>query len=422
MPKKSHFFPLKFAHIIKKQYFCTPFDTYSNMKNSWKTALRDIWHNYRSEIWFALVLYICTFLGHWFTRYLPFDLVEDVILPVQHGANIAVCVIGAWLLFHHSDGLRLRRASGYALAAWGLADAALLVQDFAFNQHVLRIGSEELDAYTLFFCDFLAWILLVYPTEALRPRWLNWKRSLLQLLPLAVLVALDYVIPLDLRWFIALYPVLLIVQLLTHVNSYRKWCEENYSSMEQIDVQWIVRYLIMVLVIGVSYIYIALSTNPGRVVTQNTLLFFVFAYSIDHILFRKDPWENMVASEETEMQVADGEQSDLSAEAESLQQWMESEKPYVNPDFKLMDLRAVLPMNRTYLSQFINNTYGCPFYEFVNNYRVEEAKRLMYECPELKMADIATRAGFSSQSTFTKIFTKKTGLTPSEWGKKFSCA
>ena len=52
---------------------------------------------------------------------------------------------------------------------------------------------------------------------------------------------------------------------------------------------------------------------------------------------------------------------------------------------------AVLPINRTYLSQFVNSEYGCSFYMLVNRYRIAEAKRLMTEQPDLKIQDIADR-------------------------------
>ena len=192
--------------------------------------------------------------------------------------------------------------------------------------------------------------------------------------------------------------------------------------MDHIDVQWIVRYLAMVLVMGLSYMYILLSDNPGRVVTQNALLFFLYSYAIEQILFRKDPWTYLATNETNGREEEEDENKNQPDWAAQLEQWMTTEKPYLKSDFQLIDLRTVLPMNRTYLSQFINNTYGCSFYQFVNRYRVEEAKRLLRECPELKMADVASRSGFSSQSTFTKIFTKETGFTPRDWYKKFSSA
>ena len=97
--------------------------------------------------------------------------------------------------------------------------------------------------------------------------------------------------------------------------------------------------------------------------------------------------------------------------------WMEQEKPYLNPDFQLLDLRAVLPMNRTYLSRFIRDEFGCTFYKLVNRYRIDEAKRLMKENPKQTIEEIAARSGFSSRSSFTQTFTKETGLSPREWSK-----
>ena len=384
------------------------------------TLLRDLWHNYRGELFFFLILSSVVALGHWASRFIPVELIDNAILPLQHGANVAICLLGAYLLFAHSDGLRIRKASAVALVFWGLADALLIILDYLLHWPVLRIGSDELNAFILFFCNFLGWVLLIYPTETLRPGWLNWKRALIQLLPMAACITLDYWVPIDLRPVIALYPAVLIGMLVSHIRAYRIWCEENYSSMDHIDVQWIVRYLAMVLVMGMSYVYILLSDNPGRVITQNALLFFLYCYAIEQILFRKDPW-TYLATNETNGREEDenGNQPDWAAQ---LEQWMTTEKPYLNSDFQLIDLRAVLPMNRTYLSQFINNTYGCSFYHFVNRYRVEEAKRFLRECPELKMADVASRSGFSSQSTFTKIFTKETGFTPRDWYKKFSSA
>lgn len=386
------------------------------------TTLRDLWHNYRGELFFFLILSATVALGHWASHFIPVELIDNAILPFQHGANVAICLLGACLLFLHSDGLRIRKASAYALVIWGLADASLLMQDYLLHLPVLRIGSDELNAYILFFGNFLGWVLLIYPTETIRPGWLNWKRALLQLVPMAAFVTLDYWVPIDLRWIIALYPVVLVGMLLSHIRAYRIWCEENYSSMDHIDVQWIVRYLAMVLVMGLSYMYILLSDNPGRVVTQNALLFFLYCYAIEQILFRKDPWTYLATNETNGREEEEDENENQPDWAAQLEQWMTTEKPYLKSDFQLIDLRAVLPMNRTYLSQFINNTYGCSFYQFVNRYRVEEAKRLLRECPELKMADVASRSGFSSQSTFTKIFTKETGFTPRDWYKKFSSA
>lgn len=95
-----------------------------------------------------------------------------------------------------------------------------------------------------------------------------------------------------------------------------------------------------------------------------------------------------------------------------LREWVEIEKPYLNPEFRLLDLREILPLNRTYLSQIINAEYGCNFYQFVTNYRIEEAKRLMRANPEMKLQDIAEQSGFSSPVVFSRIFARETGVSP----------
>ena len=101
---------------------------------------------------------------------------------------------------------------------------------------------------------------------------------------------------------------------------------------------------------------------------------------------------------------------------------MTQEKPYCNPDFRLIDLQQVLPMNRTYLSQFIHREYGCTFYQFVNRYRIEEAQRLKLEQPDIKIGETSVRCGFSSHTVFTRTFTAIVGITPREWAKQIHSA
>lgn len=374
-----------------------------------KISIRELWKLYKEEAFFLIILSALVVLGHWLSRFIPLALLFDIILPIQHSAIIAICALGAFLLFTHSDGVSARKASAWALMVWGVADSSILVQDYLMQFPILRIGSDALDAYTMLIGNFLAWVLLIYPTETLRPGWLNWKRGILQLLPMVLLVALDYFVPFDLRWLVMLYPLALVLLVVAHIRKYRKWCEENYSSMDHIDAQWLVRYLSMVLIMGGSYLYICFSDNPGRVVTQNAFLFFLFCYSIEQILFREDPWQNMQSNE------VQSDEETLPDAAARLTEWMVQAKPYLNPDFRLMDLREVLPMNRTYLSQFIHDEFDCSFFQFVNRYRIEEAKRLLREEPSLTTEQVALRSGFSSRVSFTRVFTNETGLSPREW-------
>lgn len=99
----------------------------------------------------------------------------------------------------------------------------------------------------------------------------------------------------------------------------------------------------------------------------------------------------------------------------ALEEWMQHEKPYLNSDFKLQDLREVVPVNRTYMSQFLKAEFGCNFYQYVMRYRVSEAKEMMRANPDMMLQDIADQCGFSSLTMFGRVFARETGLSPTEW-------
>ena len=374
--------------------------------------IRDIWYNYKSEVFFGAALLVLTALSHWMARFIPVELFDGVITAVQNTCTSAVCLFGAVLMFVHSEGIRIRKAWGRVLLVWGLADAFFLVQTYVLHVPVLNIGDDAMSAFQLLVANLLAWLLLVYPQEAIRPNWLTFSKAMWQLLPMCALVGLDYLLPVDLSYVIMCYPVLLAVFLTKHVRAYRIWCEENHSTLDNIDAQWIVRYLVMLLVIGLSFFYMCLTDNPARAFTQQWLLLLLFGYSTAQILFRPDPWKQLRSTAEEEPEEPDPVNAAYRA---ALGAWLEKEKPFCNPDFQLMDLRQVLPMNRTYLSQFVNTEYGCSFYQWVNGLRIKEAKLLMTEQPELQIQDIADCCGFSSRQAFTRTFLRETGQTPSEW-------
>ncbi len=143
-------------------------------------------------------------------------------------------------------------------------------------------------------------------------------------------------------------------------------------------------------------------------------------YSTEKILFRPDPWENIQTAAAGQQNVVKEIMTENTAlYHEKLENWMRTEKPYLNKDFRLRDLAQILPLNRTYLSQFINNEFGCTFYQYVTNYRIEEAKRVMLQNPEMKVKEISDRCGFSSPTVFGRTFAREMGCAPSEWTEQF---
>ena len=94
---------------------------------------------------------------------------------------------------------------------------------------------------------------------------------------------------------------------------------------------------------------------------------------------------------------------------------MESQKLFLNPNLKLSDIASALGTNRNYISDCINSQRGCSFTQFVNTYRVEYAKKLLRSHPNMKISEVYTASGFSSENTFFRTFKAHTGQTPSEF-------
>jgi len=111
--------------------------------------------------------------------------------------------------------------------------------------------------------------------------------------------------------------------------------------------------------------------------------------------------------------------SDLEAKqlAEQLKKHIESSKTYLNPDLTLSQLATETNMSSHLLSQVINEQFNLNFFDFVNQYRVEEFKKRLGDPNYIHFSilGIAFDCGFNSKSAFNRVFKKITGLTPSQY-------
>lgn len=94
---------------------------------------------------------------------------------------------------------------------------------------------------------------------------------------------------------------------------------------------------------------------------------------------------------------------------------MEEKQLYLNSDLKLEDLAVALATNRNIISSCINRQRGCSFSQFVSEYRVRHAKKLMSQQADMKITEIWRQSGFSTETSFFRSFKAVTGMTPSEW-------
>ncbi len=94
---------------------------------------------------------------------------------------------------------------------------------------------------------------------------------------------------------------------------------------------------------------------------------------------------------------------------------MDEQKVYKNPHLALRELSNGLNMPSYIVTKALNEVLGVNFYDLVNKYRVEEAKRLLINpnYDRFTILRVASDDGFNSKTTFNSVFRKFTVVTPS---------
>ncbi|MBP2832258.1 helix-turn-helix domain-containing protein [Aquimarina sp. U1-2] len=98
-------------------------------------------------------------------------------------------------------------------------------------------------------------------------------------------------------------------------------------------------------------------------------------------------------------------------------EYMENEKPYLNPGLKQSDVAKQLSISVHLLSKILNDCFQRNFNGFINLYRVNEAKKRLKN-PEFihnKIIAIGYEVGFSSKTSFYRVFKNTVGKTPTDY-------
>ena len=233
--------------------------------------------------------------------------------------------------------------------------------------------------------------------------------------------------------------VLLVFLLITAIISTRQLSRHAhrlqvfYSDLSSVDLSWIFRFLLGFIIIRLmSLVISSFRSVPHLTVLADLADFSVLLYLAYHSLTQKEifpiasqalPQKRPVpfrTSEEASTSTLLAAQS-IEQDKKSILDYMENQKPYLNPELTLPELAAQLSMKTNDLSYFLNEHLGENFYRFVNRYRVEESKKLLLDpsFQHLSMLGIAMEAGFNSKTAFNTNFKKLTQLTPSAYKNQF---
>lgn len=359
---------------------------------------------------------------------------------------IGLCVLGGIMMLLRSFGNRARLILAWSMIMWAL----MAVIRISVNSYVDE-AKEAFHPDILIASCLVTACLACYVIEKLRPGFLTLRRFSVFLSPVVIggfsylayrlsggeihvfysikdvfthfnLDVFLRLLVLALTLFYMILPIYLVVK---YADEYTAYLSENVSDPESYDLRWLKRTMIILSILYFLYVVLLLTDRTILYVVIKAVMLVVWFYFFYKALFLKNirlehsfknGWD-LPSSDDEEEDDDDEEQRGalFKRYAEEMNAWFEREKPYLNDDLRLTDLQRVFPISRSYLSQLFNKELGMSFSDYVNQFRVEESKRLMDAEPLASIQEIAERSGFHSMSTFRHAFIKQTEIVPSEY-------
>ncbi|PJJ10640.1 helix-turn-helix protein [Flavobacterium sp. 1] len=206
-----------------------------------------------------------------------------------------------------------------------------------------------------------------------------------------------------------------------------KYIRQFSSATEEIDLSWLRYFLLVLILIIVAWFNLVFFDLQN--LTQLTpflylsCIFFLAYFSLQQkevFDFNKSDLNELatieISKKENPKRVSENRLNELDKKLQAL---MNLEKVYLENDLSLPKLAKSMNASCNETSFVINELYRDNFYNFINKYRVEEAKILLLseKYSQLNILGIAYESGFNSKTTFNTTFKKHTGLSPTEFVK-----
>lgn len=253
------------------------------------------------------------------------------------------------------------------------------------------------------------------------------------------------IIPISLR-----YLQMLLYFYFSHkeLNSYRKSIQHLFSETSRINLSWVKLllngYLILILaavslysvvLLHAEYFSVLILINAAIVTPYIYMAAYKGIYQpalwqIQRGMSKEKIEEEMLRAEEIEfsksneekqsVQKSRIEESKVEEIISKIIAAVRNDKMYQESELSLQSLADKIKYPSYLVSQVINERLKKSFYDLVNGYRVEEAKRLLLDSKNKNytILSVGFEAGFNSKTTFNTVFKKFTGLTPTEYREK----
>jgi AraC-like DNA-binding protein len=202
-----------------------------------------------------------------------------------------------------------------------------------------------------------------------------------------------------------------------------RWLLELLIVLFLLDLVCMLLYLVIDKHVEVFYIPLMYNLFYGYIVYQSFRYASIFN-QVGFIEYQKQVEPFLVSSENGSKSIANNKYSLLDkqkfdAYADRIISHFETNKPYLDPELNITKLSEQLAIPVHYISAVINEKMNKSFFDFVNNYRIEEVKLHLQnkEYEKFSLEAIGNNCGFNSRTSFFRVFKKHTGKTPKDYLK-----
>ena len=221
------------------------------------------------------------------------------------------------------------------------------------------------------------------------------------------------------------------IRCIYYMHRYSSKLKDRFCSVESVDFIWLIIFAwgfcaIWFLELLPPFFYnrapwivTQIATHSKNFIEMGMVMFVIFATLMQarKVVSIETPEEDAKLQQLAEA----GDNQISKEEIDSIAQKLQDDKLYLQAGLTVEQLANHVEMPVKTLSLIINRYYEKNFFDFVNHYRVEEARRLLKSPEHAKdsIQQIYEAVGFRSKSSFNTLFKKTVGVTPSKYREKY---
>lgn len=221
---------------------------------------------------------------------------------------------------------------------------------------------------------------------------------------------------------------------LSLIRIHETWVAENFSNQRDVTLSWLHKLIKYLRVLWIFWLVFELSFILFWQFQLHLIPVYLLLYILLGMITYSNYWigiQALMKSEVLTEKQTTGiplqnasvysrlNEVEIKGYVDALSQSMLKEKLYLHETLSLRTLANRLQMDANLLSYVLNNIFHKSFYDYVNEFRIEEVKQKIDDpgYSHFKIVEIAYECGFNSKASFNRVFKKLTGKSPTEYKK-----